>query len=139
LPTLRALAALRANDPARAIELLRGATTYEFAQPGISFFGSGGVAFGALYPTYVRGLSYLALHKPIEAAAEFQKIGDHPGVVLEDSVGALAKLQLARSWTMAGDAGKAKAAYHDVLALWQNADSGIPVVTEARAEYARLR
>ena len=130
---------MRANDPARAIELLRPAATYEFAQPGISFFGAGGVAFGAMYPTYVRGLSYLALRKPAEAAAEFQKILDHPGVVLEDPVGALARLQLARAWTMAGDAGKAKAAYGDVLALWKNADSGIPVVTQARAEYARLR
>jgi hypothetical protein len=63
LPTLRALAALRSNDLSRAIELLRPAATYEFAQPGISFFGMGGVSFGAMYPTYVRGLSYLALRK----------------------------------------------------------------------------
>jgi eukaryotic-like serine/threonine-protein kinase len=139
LPTLRALGALRTNDPSRAIELLRPAATYEFAQPGISFHGAGGVAFGAMYPSYVRGLSYLALRKPAEAAAEFQKILDHPGIVLEDPVGALAKWQLAKSWTMAGDAGKAKAAYEDVLALWAHADSEIPVVTQARAEYARLR
>ncbi len=138
LPTLRALAALRSNDPSRAIELLRPAATYEFAQPGISFYGAGGVAFGAMYPTYVRGLSYLALRKAAEAAAEFQKILEHPGVVLEDPMGALARLQLARAWTMAGDVGKAKAAYEELLRLWKDADAEIPVVSEARAEYARL-
>src|SRR5215471_1369740 len=103
LPTLRALAALRSNDPSRAIELLRPSATYEFAQPGISFSGVGGVAFGAMYPTYVRGLSYLALRKTAEAAGEFQKILDHPGVVLEDPIGAFARLQLAKAWMMAGD------------------------------------
>jgi tetratricopeptide (TPR) repeat protein len=138
LPTLRALAALRTSDPARAIEVLRPAATYEFAQPGISFFGAGGVAFGAMYPTYVRGLTYLALRKPADAAAEFQKILDHPGIVLEDPMGALARLQLARAWTMAGDVGKAKASYEDVLRVWKDADGGIPVISEARTEYARL-
>jgi hypothetical protein len=138
LPTLRALAALRSKDPSRALELLRPAATYEFGQPGIFFYGAGGVAFGAMYPTYVRGLAYLALHKAAEAAAEFQKILDHPGVVLEDPMGALARLQLARAWTMAGETGKAKTTYADVFRLWQDADSAIPVVSEARAEYARL-
>jgi tetratricopeptide (TPR) repeat protein len=138
LPTLRAMAALRANDPARAIEVLRPAATYEFAQPGISFYGAGGVAFGAMYPTYVRGMAYLALHKATEAATEFQKISDHPGVVLEDPMGALARLQLARAWTMAGDAGKAKAAYGELLRLWHDADPVIQVVKDARAEQARL-
>jgi tetratricopeptide (TPR) repeat protein len=139
LPTLRALAALGSNDPARAIEVLRPATTYEFAQPGISFHGAGGLAFGAIYPTYVRGLSYLALHKATEAVAEFQKILDHPGVVLGDPMGALARLQLARAWAMAGDAGKAKTTYEELLRLWKDADAAIPKVSEARAEYAALR
>src|SRR5262249_7029451 len=138
LPTLRAFAALQVDDPARAIELLQPAATYEFAQPGTSFYGAGGVAFGAMYPTYVRGRSYLALRKPGEAAAEFQRILDHPGVVLEDPMGAFARLQLARAWTMADDVGKAKATYEEVLRLWKDADSAIPVVSEARAEYARL-
>jgi tetratricopeptide (TPR) repeat protein len=138
LPTLRALAALRSNDPARAIELLRPAATYEFAQPGISFHGAGGVTFGAMYPTYVRGMSYLALRKAAEAAAEFQKILDHPGVVLEDPMGSLARLQLARAWTIAGDVGKGKRAYEELISLWKDADAKIPLVSEARAEYARL-
>jgi tetratricopeptide (TPR) repeat protein len=139
LSTLRALTALKSNDPAGAIEVLQPAATYEFAQPGISFYGVGGVAFGAMYPTYVRGLAYLALRKPAEAAAEFQKILDHPGVVLEDPMGAFARLQLARAWTMADDVGKAKATYEELLRLWKDADSEIPVVSEARAEHARLR
>ena len=139
LPTLRALAALRIDDPSRAIELLRLAATYEFAQPGISFYGAGGVAFGAMYPTYVRGLAYLALRKPAEAAAEFQKILDHRGIVLEDPIGALARLQLARAWMMAGEVGKAKACYEDVLGVWNNADSQISLINRARAEYATLR
>jgi tetratricopeptide (TPR) repeat protein len=138
LPTLRALAALRTSDPSRAIEVLRPAATYEFAQPGITFYGAGGVAFGAAYPTYVRGLTYLALHKPADAAAEFQRVLDHPGIVLEDPMGALARLQLARAWTMAGDVSKAKASYEDVLRVWKDAEGGIPVISEARAEYARL-
>jgi tetratricopeptide (TPR) repeat protein len=136
LPTLRALAALKGDEPSRALELLRPAATYEFAQPGISFYGAGGVAFGAMYPTYVRGLAYLAQRKPAEAAVEFKKILDHPGVVLEDPMGALARLQLARSWRMAGDAGKAKAAYEDVLGLWKEADPDLRALKEARVECA---
>lgn len=139
LPTLRALAALKADEPSRAIELRRPAATYELAQPGISFYGMGGVAFGAMYPVYARGLAYLALRKPAEVAAEFQKILDHPGVVLEDPIGVLTRLQVARAWVMAGDPGKARSAYEDVLGLWQDADSQIPVVRRARAEYAALR
>jgi eukaryotic-like serine/threonine-protein kinase len=138
LPTLRALAALRANEPARAIELLRSAATYEFAEPGISFHGAGGVSFGAMYPTYVRGAAYLALRKGAEAAAEFQKILDHPGVVLEDPMGALARLQLARALAMAGDVGKAKTAYEDLLTLWKDADPDLALPKEARSEYAHV-
>jgi eukaryotic-like serine/threonine-protein kinase len=139
LPTLRALAALRSHDPSHAIELLRPAATYEFAQPGISFYGAGGVAFGAMYPTYVRGLAYLALRKAFEAAAEFQKILDHRGVVLEDPMGALARLQLARAWMMTGDRGKANAMYEELFRLWKDADPAVPVISEAHAEYARLQ
>jgi len=139
LPTLRALAALKAGDPSRAIELLRPAGTYEFAQPGISFYGAGGVAFGAMYPTYVRGLSYLALRKAGEAAAEFQKILDHPGVVLEDPMGAMARLQLARALSAGGDAASAKRAYEDLFTVWQNADPDLQLLATARAEHARVR
>ena len=139
VPTLRALSALSANDPSRAIELLRPAATYEFAQPGISFYGSGGGSFGAMYPTYVRGEAYLALHKPTEAAAEFQKILDHPGVVLGDPMGALARLQLGRALTQAGDMTKARVVYEDLLALWKDADPDLELPKHAKAEFAALR
>ena len=105
---------------------------------GISFFGAGGVAFGAMYPTYVRGMAYLALRKPADAAAEFRRILDHSGIVLEDPMGALARLQLARAWMMAGDVSRAKASYEDLLRVWKDADAGIPIISEARAEYAKL-
>ena len=131
--------ALGANDPSRAIELLQPAATYEFAQPGISFFGAGGGSFGAMYPTYVRGEAYLALHKPTEAAAEFQKILDHPGVVLGDPMGAVARLQLGRALTQAGDMTKARVVYADLLALWKDADPDLELPKRAKAEFAALR
>jgi hypothetical protein len=83
-------------------------------------------------------LSYVALGKPAEAGAEFQKILDHPGVVLEDPMGALARLQLARTWTTAGDVAKGRRAYEELFRLWKDADAKLPLVSEARAEYARL-
>jgi eukaryotic-like serine/threonine-protein kinase len=138
LPALRAWFALSANDPSRAIELLRPAATYEFAQPGIAFPGAGGGCFGAMFPTYLRGQAYLALHQGARAATEFQKIVDHPGVVVEDPLGALARLQLARAWRTAGDIGKAKATYEDVLAIWKEADANFNLPKDARAEYAAL-
>ena len=139
VPTLRALSALSVNDASRAIELLRPAITYEFAQPGISFYGSGGGSFGAMYPTYVRGQAYLALHKPFEAAAEFQKILDHPGVVLGDPMGAVARLQLGRALTQAGEVTKARVVYEDLLTLWKDADPDLELPKHAKAEFAALR
>jgi hypothetical protein len=88
---------------------------------------------------YVRGEAYLALHQGAQAAVEFQKIVDHRGIVISDPVGALAHLQLGRAYLMAGDQAKAKAAYSDFLNLWKDADSNIPVLQQARLEYAHLR
>jgi len=139
VPTLRALLALGANNPLRALEVLQPAATYEFAQPGISFYGAGGGAFGAMYPIYVRGAAYLALHKPTEAAAEFQKILDHPGIVLEDPMGAIARLQLGRALARTGDTAKAKAVYADLLALWKDADPDLELPKRAKAEFSALR
>ena len=102
---------------------------------GIGFIGF----FGALYPIYVRGLAYLAAHQPAEAAAEFQRILDHRSIVLVDPMDAMARLQLARALALSGDTVKAKSAYNDLFALWKNADPDIPVLNEARAEYARLQ
>jgi hypothetical protein len=92
-----------------------------------------------MYPTYVRGAAYLALHKPTDAATEFQKIVDHPGVVLGDPMGAVARLQLARALAQAGDLPKARAAYEELLALWHDADAELDLPKRAKAEFAALR
>ena len=87
----------------------------------------------------MRGEAYLAARQGTEAAAEFQKILDHRGIVVSDPVGALAHLQLARAFALSGDTAKAKSAYQDFLTLWKDADSDIPVLKQAKAEFAKLR
>ena len=101
---------------------------------GIGFNGF----FGRLYPIYARGLAYLAAERPVEAAAEFQRIVDHRSIVLVDPIDAFARLQLARALALSGDTVKAKSAYNGLLTLWKNADPDIPVLKEAKAEFARL-
>jgi predicted Zn-dependent protease len=92
-----------------------------------------------LYPVYVRGEAYLAAHQGGKAAAEFQKILDHRGIVLNEPIGALVHLQLGRAYAMQGDTATARAAYQDFLALWKDADHDIPIFKEAKAEYAKLQ
>jgi hypothetical protein len=135
LPTLRALFALNRGDSANAIELLQVAVPYELAIPGIAFFGF----FGGLYPAYVRGGALLAGRQGARAATEFQKILDRRGIVFGDPVGAMARLQLGRAFALSGDKTKAKTAYQDFLTLWKDADPDIPILRQAKAEYARLR
>ena len=135
LPTLRALASVHAGRPSEAIGLLQAARPYETADPAISFVAF----FGALYPVYVRGEAFLSARQGAEAAAEFQKILDHRGLLLADPLGARARLELGRAWALAGDRAKAKAAYEDFLALWKDADSGVPILRQANAEYANLQ
>ncbi len=92
-----------------------------------------------LMPAYLRGQAYLLAHTGAEATREFQKILNHRGVVLSSSVGALAHLQIGRAYAVQGDKAKAKAAYQDFLTLWKDADPDIPVLIEAKAEYAKLQ
>jgi serine/threonine protein kinase/tetratricopeptide (TPR) repeat protein len=132
LPVLRARLALNQGDTSKAFDLLQIAVPHELGIPGNALYGK-------LYPVYVRGEAYLALHRGAEAAAEFQKILDHRGIVGADPVGALAHLQLGRAFAMSGDKTKAKAAYQDFLALWKDADPGIPILKQAKAEYAKLQ
>jgi eukaryotic-like serine/threonine-protein kinase len=134
VPELRALLALNRNDPAKAIEQLKVAAPYELGVPRSSFHAY----FGKLYPAYVRGEAYLALHQGVQAAAEFQKILDHPFIVASDPVGAIARLQLARAYAISGDTAKAKAAYQGFLTLWKDADPDIPILIQAKAEFAKL-
>jgi ATP/maltotriose-dependent transcriptional regulator MalT len=91
-----------------------------------------------LYPVFVRGEAYLAAHRGSEAAAEFQKILDHRSVLLNEPVGALAHLGLARASVLQGDTARARAAYQDFLTLWKDADPDIPILQQAKAEYAKL-
>jgi eukaryotic-like serine/threonine-protein kinase len=134
LPTLRALFSLNTHDPAAAIQALQIASRYDLALGRIGFIGR----YGGLYPIYVRGQAYLAAQQPAAAAAEFRRILDHRSIVLVDPMDAMARLQLSRALALSGDIVKAKSAYKDLLTLWEHADPKIPVVEQARAEYARL-
>ena len=87
----------------------------------------------------MRGEAYLALRQGNEAAAEFQKILNHPGIVVNCPLGALARLGLGRAYTLRGDPAKARAAYQDFLTLWKDADPDIPILKQAKAEYAKLQ
>jgi tetratricopeptide (TPR) repeat protein/predicted Ser/Thr protein kinase len=132
LPTLHAQLAVSRNDASKAVETLEATAPYELG-PGFSIVPL------ALYPVYVRGQAYLLGHHGNEATAEFQKILDHRGVVLNEAIGALAHLQIGRAYAMQGETAKAKAAYQDFLMLWKDADPDIPVLMAAKAEYAKLQ
>jgi eukaryotic-like serine/threonine-protein kinase len=137
-PTLRALLALDRNEPSKAVELLQTAIPYE---NGIQSSGGSEFLLGAgnLYPEYVRGEAYLALHQGAAAGVEFKKILDHRGIVMSDPIGALVHLQLGRAYVLAADKDKARAAYNDFLTLWKDADPDIPILKEAQAEYTKLQ
>jgi hypothetical protein len=141
LPTLRAQQILSRNDPAgaaaanaaKAIEVLQAASAYDLGFPGTARFSP------SLYPVYVRGEAFLAARQGSQAAAEFQKILDHPGVVFNEPIGAVAHLGLGRAYVLLGDTAKARAAYQDFFTLWKDADSDIPILQQAKAEYAKLK
>lgn len=127
LPMVRAQLTLNRKDPATAINLLQRAKPYELAVED------------NLVSAFVRGNAYLAAHRAAEAAAEFQRVLDHRPVVLLAPWGALAHLGLARAYALQGETARAKAAYVDFLALWKDADPDIPILKQARAEYAKLK
>jgi DNA-binding winged helix-turn-helix (wHTH) protein/tetratricopeptide (TPR) repeat protein len=132
LTTIRAAIELDRNDPEKAIELLQGAAPYELGSHDNTQLGS-------MYPIFIRGQAYLDLHQGKEAAAEFQKFLDHRGVVVNYPLAALSRLGLARAYTLQGDTAKARAAYQDFFALWKDADPDIPILKQAKAEYAKLQ
>jgi serine/threonine protein kinase/tetratricopeptide (TPR) repeat protein len=135
LPALRALEAVNQGNAAKALEMTQVAAPYDLAVPATAFYS--GAFFGAMYPVYVRGLAYSRIGRHREAAAEFQKILDHPGIMLNDPMGPLARLQLARALSASGERAKSAAVYKDLLALWKDADPDLPVVEQAKAESAR--
>jgi eukaryotic-like serine/threonine-protein kinase len=134
LPTVRAKLALNRGNPSEALEMLQAALPYELGETTFS----GEHAWNGLYPVFVRGEAYLAARQSHEAVAEFQKILDHRGIVCNSPIGALAHLQLGRAYAMAGDAVNARAAYNDFLTLWKDADLDVPILKQAKAEYASL-
>jgi tetratricopeptide (TPR) repeat protein len=134
LPELRALAALHDNDPAKALDLLQAAGPFELGVPG-SWSGF----FGNLYPAYLRGEGYLEDHRASESVTEFKKVLAHPGIVFSDPVGALAHLQLGRAYSRMGDKTRARSSYEKFLTLWRDADPDIPILKQAKADYAKLQ
>jgi tetratricopeptide (TPR) repeat protein len=135
LPALRGLIALQQGKPAEALQKLEPALSNEFALPGTAFFAS----FGSLYPAYVRGQTYLAAKKPADAAVEFRKIISRRGLVMEDPIDAIARLQLARALAGSGDTARARVAYQDFLTLWKQADTDVPILKQAQKEAAKLQ
>jgi hypothetical protein len=122
---------LERKDPNRAVELLKTAGPIDLGQPtALSVF---------LCPVYLRGMAYLMLHDGDAAAVEFRKFVDHYGLVLNFPWGALARLELGRAYALSGDKSKARAAYQDFLTLWKDADPDVPILKEAKAEYAKLQ
>jgi len=135
LPSLRAKLALNRGNAKEAIEILRAAVPYELGRTTFT----GDYFWNGLYPVYVRGEAYLAAHQGSNAAAEFQKILDHRGIVWNSPIGALAHLQLGRAYALQGDSAKARAAYNDFFTLWKDADPDILILVAAKAEYAKLK
>jgi len=136
VPVLRALAALAEAKPADSVERLQVALPYELAVNGFNF---NHFYLGGLHSAYVRGEAFATERRYSEAVAEFQKLLDHRGIVGTDPMSALAHLQLGRMFVLAGDKIKAKAAYQDFLTLWKDADREVPVLLQAKTEYARLQ
>jgi hypothetical protein len=128
LPSARAQLALNHMDTQKAFEGLQMAVPYELGSPDGN----------PMFPIYLRGRAYLMARRGSEAAAEFQKILEHRGIVLNSPIGALAHLEIARAFAMQGETDKARLAYQDFLTLWKDADPEIPILKQAKAEYAKL-
>jgi hypothetical protein len=129
---IEASIAMAQHAPDRAIVALEPSLPYELGTP------PPGSNIGTIYPAYIRGLAYLAQKNGPAAAAEFQKFLDQAAVVQNFLLGSLAHLQLARAYAVSGDTVKTKTAYQDFFTLWKDADSDIPILKEANAEYGKL-
>jgi tetratricopeptide (TPR) repeat protein len=130
LPTINAAIEVSKRNSSGAIALLETAAPYELGIPS---------NMSAVYPAYVRGQAYLQAHDGYAAAAEFEKLLDHRGIVQNFVTGSLAHLQLGRAYAMSGDTAKALAAYKDFFTLWKDADSDIPILKQAKSEYTKLQ
>jgi len=133
-PAIQAVAALHRSKPGEAIEALGAASSRELVPAGLT-----PQALPFMIPVYIRGQAYLAGHQGADAAAQFQMILDHPGFVLNSITRALAHLGLARAFVLQGDTNRARTAYQDFLTLWKDADPDIPILKQAKSEYANLK
>jgi tetratricopeptide (TPR) repeat protein len=131
LPTIDAAIEISKGNGSQAITYLEPAMPYEL--------GLAGTGVNYLYPAYVRGQAYLLAHNGTAAAAEFQKLLDHRGLVGNFVTGSLSRLQIGRAYAMSGDTAKAKAAYLDFFTLWKDADPDVPILKQAKTEYAKLQ
>jgi eukaryotic-like serine/threonine-protein kinase len=131
LPAIRAALELEKGNAQAAIDLLQSTSAYDLGTP-IQF------TLGTMYPVYLRGLAYLSARQPTLAAGEFRNILEHHGLVANFPLGALAHLQLARALAASGDTAAARKEYQDFFALWKDADADIPILNQARSEYAKL-
>ena len=129
LPTIDAAIEINRYNPSQAILDLEATMPYELGGP---------LMFAYLYPSWIRGQAYLAANNGTAAAVEFKKLIDHPGIALNQPIASLAHLQLGRAHALAGHAAQARAAYQDFFMLWKDADPDIPILTAAKAEYAKL-
>ena len=129
IPTVWALLNLQRKASAEAISALEPARKYEFG------VGPGSANF---WPVYLRGLAFLRMQDGTKAATEFQKILDHRGANAVNLLYPLARLNLARAYALQGDTPKARTAYQDFFALWKDADPDIPILMQAKAEYAKF-
>ena len=132
LPNINAAIELKEGHSSPALVLLEASAPYELGWPPP-------LQVGTLYPAYLRGQAYLLTHDGAAAAAEFRKLLDHKGIVANFVTGAMAHLQIGRAYAMAGDTAMARAAYRDFLTLWTDADPDVPILKEAKAEYAKLQ
>jgi DNA-binding winged helix-turn-helix (wHTH) protein/tetratricopeptide (TPR) repeat protein len=135
LPTLRAAIALSENQPALALQMLSSSGSVDMGMPQSGFTGY----YGTLYPILLRGRALQNLGRPAEAAREFEKITGHPGMVVNDPVGSIAYLDLARASRFAGDVKSARAAYSTVLGLWDGADDDVAMIDAARRESSAIQ
>ena len=134
LPTIRASTELTRHHPDNALRLLEAASHCELGEPNPQV-----QIGGTLYPSYVRGQTDLENGDAQQAVTEFQKLIDHRGVVQNFVLGALVHLQLGRAYLATGDAAKARVQYQEFLTVWKDADPDIPILKEAKAEYAKLQ
>jgi tetratricopeptide (TPR) repeat protein len=133
LPTIKSAIEIWENNGTSAVQLLKVAAPYELGTSSAYF-----MSLANLYPAYLRGVAFLKAGQGQQAAAEFRKVLDHTGIVENSVLGALAHLQLGRAQEMVGDGSAARRSYEDFFALWKDADSDVPILIQAKSEYASL-